>query len=333
VSSGTRTSQVLARPLISIVIPAHNSARFLGATLESVLAQGEARWECVVIDDGSCDETFHVARAYQRADHRVRAYRTAHGGPAAARNTGFRRIAGTSEYVTFMDSDDVWLPHALEALVQRLEGDDTVIGCHGLAEFIDGDGAPLSPGVFAARGRTRRELVGRRLLPCPIERLTSFEMVAVGGVTLFPPGVLLARRRAYDVAGPFDETLRAAEDGDMAVRLSRLGCFAFIDSVILYYRRHDGNLGAQSIVPRQAWLVRCLTFHAKENSPDQRAVLRRRWRAYQLEAASARLKASGRALARGDMRAALGAIGVPVYVWRYLRGYPLPKVTRAPLTW
>jgi glycosyltransferase involved in cell wall biosynthesis len=323
----------VARPLISIVVPAYNAGRFLGATLESALAQTESRWECVVVDDGSTDDTFDVASGLARGDARIRVLRVENGGSSSARNHGFRASLPEAPYVTFMDSDDVWLPHALETLLEGIERRPEAIGSHGLGEFIDADGRLLDPGRYPELGRRRLGLDGRRLVRWPLDRPTSFE-VLVNGNVLFPPGLVLARRRAYELAGPFDESLAGPEDWDMLIRLSRHGDLEFVDRVILHYRRHDANQGARPTTPRQAWLVRCKAFHSPENSPRQRQVARRGWRAYQVAMAGERLQLAARALASRKPGAALAHVSrLPVYAWRYARGYPLPRVRQEPLTW
>jgi glycosyltransferase involved in cell wall biosynthesis len=320
-------------PLISIVVPAYNVAEFLPATLESVTAQTEPRWECIVVDDGSSDGTYSVAARYQRNDSRIRAVRVANGGASHARNEGFRRSSTGSEYVTFMDSDDVWLPHALETLLRAATSNEQAIGSHGLGEFIDAFGAPLSPGVWAEAGRNRFGVEGHRLIRWPLDRPTSFA-VLINGNVLFPPGLLLARRWAYELAGPFDEALNGPEDWDMLIRLSRYGDLEFVNEVILQYRRHEKNLGANVSVPRQAWLVRCIGFHSAENASSQQDIARRGWRAYQVRMAIDRFGSARRALAGGHLVKAAGeAARLPVYAWRYIRGYPRPRVTREPLAW
>jgi glycosyltransferase involved in cell wall biosynthesis len=321
------------KPLVSIVVPAYNAGRFLAQTLESAVAQTEARWECVVVDDGSTDDTFDVASAFARDDARIRVLRVENGGTSAARNRGFRSSSPDAPYVTFMDGDDVWLPHALETLLERLERSPEAVGSHGLAETIDGAGRPLEPGRYAETGRRRLGLQGRRLVVWPLDRPTSFE-VLVNGNVLFPPGLVLARRRAYELAGPFDESFSGPEDWDMLIRLSRFGGLELVDRVILHYRRHDANQGARPTTPRQAWLVRCKAFHAPENSPEQRQIARRGWRAYQVAMTAERLGLARRALRSREPAAALAHLArLPVYGWRYARGYPLPRVRAQPLTW
>ena len=323
----------MSEPLISVIVPAYNVAEFLPATLESIVAQTEERWECVLVDDGSSDETYSVAAGYERDDSRIRVVRVSNGGASHARNEGFRRSSASSKYVTFMDSDDVWLPHALATLLGGAARNEQAIGSHGLGELIDAEGAPIAPGVWADAGRNRFGVDGHRLIRWPLDRPTSFA-VLVNGNVLFPPGLVLARRKAYELAGPFDEALSGPEDWDMLIRLSRFGDLEFVNEVILEYRRHHKNLGASTSVPRQAWLVRCIAFHSQENTPLQRDIARRGWRAYQVRMALDRVASARRALSRGHIAtAAADAARLPVYAWRYIRGYPRPRVTREPLAW
>lgn len=320
-------------PLISVIVPAFNAERFIAATLDSVLAQTEQRWECVVVDDGSRDDTVSVARAYERRDGRIRLFEAEHGGSSHARNAGFRELAPSSRYVTFMDADDVWLPHALTRLLATLESDDQAVGAHGLAEMIDASGALIAQGSYPETGRNRLGLEDGRLVRWPLDRPTTFD-VLINGNVMFPPGLMLARRSAYDAAGPFDESLAGPEDWDMLIRLSRQGPIAFVDEVLLHYRRHDANQGALPTTPRQAWLVRCIAFHSDENSRSQRESAKRGWRAYQLMLAGERVGAARAALhARRFGELAQHLARLPVLAWRYVRGYPRPRVKRDRLSW
>jgi glycosyltransferase involved in cell wall biosynthesis len=320
-------------PRISVVIPVFNGQEYLATTLDSVAAQTEERWECVVVDDGSVDDSHALALEYATRDPRFRALRQDNSGASAARNTGYRATDGQTTYVTFMDSDDVWLPHALTTLVDRLEASSAAVGSHGLAEFIDAAGRPLDPGSYAQRGRHRLALQGRRFAPLPDSAPTDFN-VLINGNVLFPPGLLIARRTVYDRAGPFDESFNGPEDWDMLIRLSRHGHLEFVNAVLLLYRRHENNLGAADTVPEQAWRVRCKAFYSPENSAEQQKLARRGWRAYQAMLMRERLRSAWEGLRSGRvLQAVTSAARVPVFVVRYIRGRPLPRVDSAPASW
>lgn len=115
---------------VSILIPAFDAAATLATCLTSVLRQREARWECVIVDDGSTDETRNVARRFRDRDPRFRLIERAHGGIVAALNDGLD--ACRAPLVARMDADD-WMHRdrlqcQLEALSRQPEL--TAVGCH-----------------------------------------------------------------------------------------------------------------------------------------------------------------------------------------------------------
>ena len=100
---------------VSIIIPCYNSASYLGACMDSVLAQTMDDFDAILIDDGSRDDTLAVARRYAGQDARVRVLSQENRGVAAARNLGLAQARG--EWVTFVDSDDLLPPNALETML------------------------------------------------------------------------------------------------------------------------------------------------------------------------------------------------------------------------
>ncbi len=101
-------------PKISIIMPNCNYAQYLTAALDSVLAQTFQDWECIVIDDGSRDDSVSIIRRYMAKDKRIRLIELSHAGIGAARNAGLD--AATGEYIAFLDSDDCYTQTALEVL-------------------------------------------------------------------------------------------------------------------------------------------------------------------------------------------------------------------------
>ena len=97
-------------PLFSVVIPAYNARKFISLTIESILRQTVQDFEIVVVNDGSTDNTLEVLQGI--SDPRLRVITRENGGECAARNQGFREARG--KYVSFLDSDDVWLENHLE---------------------------------------------------------------------------------------------------------------------------------------------------------------------------------------------------------------------------
>ena len=106
-------------PLVSIVIPTFNRAHLISETLDSIIAQTHTNWECIVVDDGSTDETINVLKAYVEKDKRFQLHkRPTHKlkGANACRNFGFKKSKG--EYLIFLDSDDLLENTCLETRVK-----------------------------------------------------------------------------------------------------------------------------------------------------------------------------------------------------------------------
>jgi glycosyltransferase involved in cell wall biosynthesis len=314
---------MFSRPLISVVVPAHNARLFIGETVSSIQRQTLGDWECVVIDDGSADGTFEEAQAAIAGDLRFRVIQQKCQGASAARNRGFAECSAHSAFVTFMDADDVWIPGALQILVDRLKGSPNAVGAHGLAEMIDSRGHPLEEGTFSAFGRRRLGFRDGAIMEWPLGEPTVFETLVWTG-PLYPPGLLLARRSAYQKVGLFDERMKLCEDWDMALRLSRQGPLEFLNDVILFYRRHSSNQSLRVRENRRVvrWLHR-KTFFAAENSAEQRRYLVSGWRAWQRFKIQEKWGAAWGGLQRGSVRETLVALrDSPVHLFRHVLGFP-----------
>lgn len=108
--------------LVSIIIPTYNRAAIIGKTLKSVSAQIHTNWECLVVDDGSTDNTFEAIEQFTRKDERFKYLQRPAGKPKGAnacRNFGLETALG--EYVVFFDSDDVMYPYFLEEQLKNLK--------------------------------------------------------------------------------------------------------------------------------------------------------------------------------------------------------------------
>lgn len=92
--------------MISIIIPVYNAEKFLTQCLDSVLLQSYKNWECILVDDGSTDESRMVCDIYAKKDKRFTVYHINNSGSAAAREYGYKKATG--EFLYFVDSDD-WL--------------------------------------------------------------------------------------------------------------------------------------------------------------------------------------------------------------------------------
>ena len=108
--------------LVSIIIPTYNRAHLIGETLESILAQTYTQWECIIVDDGSTDDTVKVVASYVAKDNRFRLFKRPHTRlkeANACRNIGIENATG--DYVFFFDSDDLLTPDHIEVKVRALQ--------------------------------------------------------------------------------------------------------------------------------------------------------------------------------------------------------------------
>ena len=118
----------MTEKLVSIVMPTYCSGRFLPDSVESVLGQTWQRWELLIVDDCSPDDTFETAKALAARDGRIRLLRTpANSGPAAARNLALENAAGN--YIAFLDSDDLWKPEKLQRQIAFMERTGAKFSC------------------------------------------------------------------------------------------------------------------------------------------------------------------------------------------------------------
>jgi glycosyltransferase involved in cell wall biosynthesis len=213
---------MIVRPLVSVVIPTRNSARFLAETLESVAAQTFAEHEIVVVDAGSADDTCEIARRHPKA--RIISQRST--GLSGAWNEGIAAARG--ELVAFLDSDDLWHPRKLELQAACLAD---------------------HPDVDVVATRMRFFLSPGEVMPPAFRRLG---MLDTDHATFFP-GNLLVRRQLFRVVGGFDPGLAIAGDVEWFARIQDLKVGSVILPETLYFKRlHAGNL-SHGRVARETW--------------------------------------------------------------------------------
>lgn len=209
-------SDISMRNKISIIVPVYNRERYLDACLRSVKNQIYLNWECIVIDDGSEDNSILVASSYAKCDSRFRVFRQENRGPSAARNVGLEKSTG--EWVLFLDSDDALEKEALECRITAAMGAGDLHGSlcviYGSERYYGGD---LS--VLLTVGHYRDVLSNKSVL------------LSLLRCNVFAVNSLLISRLAMVREGGFDESLDRAEDWDMWLRLALSGAqFIFADT-------------------------------------------------------------------------------------------------------
>ena len=206
-----------SRELISLVITAYNREQFLGAAIESVLAQTEPHFELLVWDDGSTDRTLEIARAYASRDARVQVIAAPHQGRVRSLQGACAIAQGA--YLGWVDSDDRLAPEALEATVAVLNAQPTVGMVY--TDYWEMDAADRVLG-YGQRCR----------IPYSPERLLLDFMTF---------HFRLLRRSVFEAVGGIDGSLDYVEDYDLCLRLSEVTAVRHVDQPLYYYRHHDGN--------------------------------------------------------------------------------------------
>ncbi len=224
-------------PRISVIMPVYNVEQFVGATIESVLAQTFDDFELLIVDDRGPDGSMAVCARYD--DPRIRFLRNPQNrGLAGARNTGIRNARG--ELLAFLDSDDLWEPRKLALHVAHLDARPAVGVSFSRSAFIHADGSPagcyqmprlrdIEPGYYLCRNP-----IGNG--SAPVIRRAVLDEIA------FEASLHGAPEPCY-----FDETFRQSEDIECWIRIA-LTCDWRIEGIpeaLTRYRLNAGGLSAQ----------------------------------------------------------------------------------------
>ena len=189
-------------PLVSVVMAAYNAEQYVGAALDSVLAQDYEPLEVVVVDDGSSDRTAEIVRSFSN----VRYVHQENAGPAAARNRAFGESRG--EFVAVLDSDDLMAPGRIRRQARYLCAHVDVGAVLGRQEWIDApDWLPRDAVYGDPNG------------------------IPVGGAAMF-------RRSVLERLGGYDASFVQGEDTDLLIRMRELGIRHEILSDVVLIRRY-----------------------------------------------------------------------------------------------
>jgi glycosyltransferase involved in cell wall biosynthesis len=251
-------------------MPAYNSAETIAESIESVLAQTFSRWELIVVDDGSADETYEIATAYARRDPRIRVLRIEHGGCGAARGAG-ARIA-RAPYIARLDSDDLYLPEYMAEF----------------AEFIQ---AHPGHGIYSCNGENFHSdgSVVRRFRASRFEQVVSVdldEMLVWNRVFT----VAVFDRSILDLVGGIRSDIYV-EDYDLWIRaLAHGATHIYLPKVLARYRVSEGQMTSDrtrietSAIQSRNDLIasglldrRQVSIAREKNRDMQRWIAKRRW--------------------------------------------------------
>lgn len=212
-------------PLISIVIGAFNVEKYLQATVQSVLDQTYHNFELIIVDDGSKDKTPELAAALLREDSRIRLIRLEKnsGLPAVPRNRGIVEARG--ELIAFLDHDDLWTRWKIEDQVRAMLRYPELVMVYSM--FWKFYNVSFVKSLFG-------------LIPPTGAALNRAELECANPIAC---SSVLARLDLVKKLGGFDEDpeLKAVEDYDLWLRISRHGPIGFIPRIHTFYRIHSNS--------------------------------------------------------------------------------------------
>jgi glycosyltransferase involved in cell wall biosynthesis len=230
-----------SQPLVTIVTPSFNQGEFIADAIDSVLAQDYPAIEYLVLDGGSTDSSLDVLRGY---GDRVRWTSEPDAGQSDAIHRGF--LAGSGEYIAWLNSDDRYVPGAISAAVRELSVDPTAGLLYGQGEFIDRAGAVIGPCAH--------------IEPWNLDRLVRTTNFLLQPATLF-------RREAYLAIGGLDLALHYVMDYDLWIRLGSRYPVRYLPRVLAQARVYGETKTETGGLPRLEEMERMIRRNGGRGLP------------------------------------------------------------------
>lgn len=220
-------------PFVSIVTPSFNQGRFIRATIESVLGQGYPHLEYIVMDGGSTDETVAILKEY---GDRLSWVSEPDRGQADAINRGWQRSRGA--VIAYLNSDDLYLPDAVERAVAALEA-------HPGAGAVYGEGYHVDE-------------AGRVLERYPTE---PFSLARLQETCIICQPATFLRREVVERAGWLDPSLRYCMDYDLWIRMAGMAPLVHIPEYLAHSRLHASTKTLGQRLPAHAEILETVRRH------------------------------------------------------------------------
>jgi len=193
--------------IVSIIVPCYNYGRYVGETLDSLLAQTFLEWECIVVDDGSKDNSGEVVQAYAKKDDRIQYIYQDNKGLPGARNTGIKMASG--KYIMVLDADDLIQPNKIAAQVSQFEAHPALDFVYsGVRYFWDGKPENLR---YSADWRNRPWALNKSGQG---KDLLKYIIISSAILSHQP----MIKKEAIQKIGLYREELRSCEDWEFYLR-------------------------------------------------------------------------------------------------------------------
>ncbi len=148
--------------MVSIVMPSYNTGKYIKQSIESVLSQTYAKWELIIVDDGSTDNTHDVLKEFK--DERIRVFvNSKNSGAAVSRNKAIYEAKG--EWVAFLDSDDLWTDDKLEKQIKFMKENQYSFSC-AYSTYVDEESKSLNKLDTCPKRITRKDMLMYNWIAC-----------------------------------------------------------------------------------------------------------------------------------------------------------------------
>ena len=213
---------------VSVIMPAYNSEVYIRESIDSVLAQTFADFELIVVDDGSTDTTAAIAESY--SDSRIRLIRQPNRGVSVARNTGLEASQG--QFITFLDSDDLYYPDFLKTLHRLIQSNQTEMSFSNYSESDRAEDMQKTD-VNKIRCFIKDKLSGTRVLTSDSQ---------IDGLPVHINSVMISKKLIEQYHLRFIPGVRMYEDGNFLFKAFLAARKIYGTCVCLeHYRRHPGS--------------------------------------------------------------------------------------------
>ena len=245
------------RPLVSVIVPSYNRVKYIEQAVDSAFSQSYSSIEIIIVDDGSTDGSFELLRRLEDSGRIKLLTHPSHENKGQSKSINLGLLHSSGEYISILDSDDFFAPHKIEQQVAFLEQSPDVGMVYGQGHAVDADGRFL----FKVPDDNHAE--------------TSDPNILLLDCYMALPGGSLIRRSVFEKVGMFEESFRAGQDHDMALRIMEEFKVAFLPEVAFFYRKHGESISANGLETRWRTGMEILA-RARKRYPYRNRTIRKR---------------------------------------------------------
>ncbi len=248
-------------PTVNVIIHTYNNEKFIAETIESVLSQTYKDYEIIVVDDGSVDGTRDALQPYMQE---IRYHYKENGGIASAKNAGIR--LSQSEFIAFLDHDDLWAPDKLKLQMECFNKKPQV-------------------GLVYAKYTSFRG--GKELRTKPEKGYSGWIFKELLCKSFIQTSTVMVKRECLNAVGPYDESFSLGDEYDMFLRISKRFQCGFIDKGLTKYRVHDTNASKDDFLfdKENLGVYKKIYNNFTDLDEEEKKILRKRIAGYSMKVA------------------------------------------------